>query len=125
MAEEDALAEARSRRLDHLRYRFVEGPVLQLDFRQMNVSFDPGTVDALDALGTVYKTLRITDAWGTLEVTDEGLIDTNWRFARVSAPYFNTGQTWTGGGYTLVLTDGWMLAPGPRAGDFVVVPVGG
>jgi len=119
MAEEDALAEAREHRLADLRYRFIEGPVLQLDFRQMNVSFDPGTVDALDDLGTVYRTMRITDAWGTLEVTQDGLIDSNWQFARVPAPYFSTGQTWTGDGYTLTLADGWSLTPSLRTGDFV------
>ncbi|MEO0560323.1 MAG: DUF5700 domain-containing putative Zn-dependent protease, partial [Bacteroidota bacterium] len=120
MAEEDALAEARELRLVDLRYRFIEGPVLQLDFRQMRVSFNPGTVDALDDLGTVYTTMRVTDAWGTLEVTKDGLIDSNWRFARVPAPYFNNGQTWTGNGYTLTLADGWTLTPGPRAGDVIV-----
>ncbi|GAB5535902.1 MAG: hypothetical protein Rubg2KO_21510 [Rubricoccaceae bacterium] len=121
MAEEDAIAEAREYRLADLRYRFIEGPVLQLDFRQMNVSFDPGTVDALDDLGTVYKTMRITDAWGTLEVTHDGLIAADWRFARVPAPYFNNGRTWTGDGYTLTLAEGWSLAPGPRAGDLAAL----
>ena len=123
--EEDALAEAREERLADLRYRFVDGPVLQLDFRQMNVSFDPGSVDALDDIGTVYRSMRVTDAWGTLEVTLDGLIDSNWRFARVPAPYFNEGSTWIGDGYELTLNEGWSLTSAPRAGDLLVEEASG
>src|SRR5690606_38219206 len=55
--------------------RLVDGPVLRLPFQQMRIGFNPSNLVPLPPHGTVYPTLRITDAWGVLEVTDGALLD--------------------------------------------------
>jgi hypothetical protein len=45
------------------RRKFIDGPVLTLRFRKMNVQFNPSTLQPLGDAGTVYPTIRITDEW--------------------------------------------------------------
>ena len=51
------------------RRKFVEGPVLTLVFRHMNVQFNPQNLQPLGDAGTVYPTIRVTDDWGVIEGT--------------------------------------------------------
>jgi len=92
-----------------MRRKFVTGPVLELPFYRMNVQFDPGKIDVLDDIGNVYVTMRISDTWGVLTVTQGGLITKNWRMAVVPAPADPSGTDITGDGYTLELNEGWVL----------------
>jgi hypothetical protein len=59
---------ARQKRLAGYRAALIEGPVLTLPLAKANCQFRPSTLVALDDLGTVYPTLRLTDAWGALQV---------------------------------------------------------
>ncbi len=119
--EEDARAAKRRIHLASLRQRFVSGPVLQLPFAEMKVGFDPRQVEALDSLGSVYGTLRLTDRWGVLQCdASGGLIRGNWSGAVVPAPSDTAGRRLTGPGWVLELTPGWRLVRGPRRGDWTV-----
>ncbi|MCD9006944.1 hypothetical protein LDO31_11990 [Luteimonas sp. XNQY3] len=117
--------EARDRdRLDRVaRWRdtLVEGPVLVLPLQNMNLQFNPQTLAALDDIGTVYPTLRLTDTWGELAVVEGGaaLVHADYRSATVALPQDGDGTQ--GEGWTLTLTPGWTLVPGSRAGDMTLV----
>ncbi len=112
---------ARQSRLAALRAQFIEGPVLILPLRRMNMQFDPGLPVPLDTFGTVYPGLRLVDEWGILTVTDGGaFLASDFSEARVGAAGLGAGATVTGKGWTLQLADGWMLREGARAGDFRV-----
>ncbi len=116
-AEETAALEARKAAARDYTARLVEGPVLRLPFQQMQFSFNPSQVFPLPPHGTVYPTMRVSDAWGVLEVSGGGLIDPNFSGATVPAP--DAGAL-SGEGWTLKLNDGWRLAPGARSGDLTV-----
>jgi len=120
-AEESAAAAERDRRAAEWRAKLVDGPVLLLPFRQMQIQFDPGELFPLQDHGTVYPSLRITDAWGVLEAREGALIDGSWSGVRVAAPSgaAETGQL-SGPGWTLTLAPGWRLRPGVRAGDLTI-----
>jgi hypothetical protein len=106
--------------------RFVTGPVLTLPLTErLGVSFDPNGVVPIDDTSSVYPTLRVTDVWGVLEVSDGAVIvrDQN-KFVRVvvEAPKDatkNTGEI-AGNGWKLTLSQGWTLAKGNRQGDWDV-----
>lgn len=100
------------------RKRFVDGPVLRLDLVDMRIQFDPTTLQPLEGVGTVYPSMRITDAWGTLEVSDGALLRDDWKAVTVRAPA--RAAALAGPGWTLRLAPGWRLAAGARAGDFVL-----
>ena len=115
--EETRAAEA-AKQLAHYRSVLVEGPVLHLTLRKMNIEFNPATLVPLGAEGTVYPTAHIVDVWGALTVTGGGVrMAQDWKHAYVSAPRSPKGDPLSGEGWTLKLAPGWSAQPGARKGD--------
>ena len=79
----------------------------------------------MDGLGKVYPKMRMTDAWGILNVESGGaLIASNWSTVTVPAPSDANARPLAGDGWTLELSDDYGLRAGKRSGDFVVRRVG-
>jgi hypothetical protein len=107
-------------RVGAYRAALVNGPVLVLPLTKANFQFNPQTLVALDDVGTVYPTLRLTDAWGDLVVERNGaLVQAGSKQATV--PLRSGGDAMRGDGWTLILKPGWKIAPGSRAGDSILV----
>jgi hypothetical protein len=119
-AQEEERQRARQARLAAARQRFVEGPVLLLPLRQPQVSFDPGNLQPLDTLGTVYPSMRVSDTWGVLEVAKGALLASDWTRVTVPAAPDTIGSPLRGDGWSLTLHGGWWLAPGTRPGDQIL-----
>lgn len=102
------------------RKKFIDGPVLTLRFRKMNVQFNPSNLQPLGDAGTVYPTIRITDEWGVIEGKNGALMKPDWSALVVSAPAVTTGSAVTGDGWTLTLRRGWKIVPDARSGDFTL-----
>jgi hypothetical protein len=104
------------------RAALVDGPIVELPFRAMKIQFDPNEVMSLDDLGNVYPHLRVSDAWGVLEVSGGALVRKDWSGVVVSGPIAagSPGTPIRGHGWTLALAPGFSLAPGARAGDLVL-----
>jgi len=120
-ATETAREAAHRAQLARNRARFVDGPVLALAFQRMQVQFDPRNLQPLDGAGTVYPNLRISDAWGTLEVDGGALIRSDWSAVVVPAPASADARPLQGDGWRLELAPGWTLAPDARRGDWALV----
>ncbi len=93
---------------------------------QLNYGFDPNDVVSMDENTSAYTTLRASDTWGVLEVTDGALIvREQGKLSRVvvKSPKDAAGKTGeiTGNGWKLTLAPGWSIAAGARPGDFTVV----
>ena len=117
-AEESAKYAAGMARQDSLRARYVSGPILRLPLAEMNMSFNPNTVEPLPDVGTVYRPFRLSDKWGVLDADSSGaLVDTGFREARVAAP--EPGGL-SGAGWRLTLNAGWEVVPAERAGDYTI-----
>lgn len=106
--------------------RFAEGPVVRLaPGAAFNFSFDPNSVQSYRG-GMVLPTARITDAWGVLEVTANGvwLPQRDGLFTGIILPA-PPGQDrpTEGDGWRLQLAPGWAVVPGERPGDWQVVPL--
>ena len=82
----------------------------------------PGNLVPLDDLGTVYPTLRITDAWGILTVNNGALLNTKWTRVTVPAPAKSDSDPIIGEGWQLDLNAGWKLLPAERPGDYRLTP---
>jgi hypothetical protein len=106
-------------RLAELRRRFVEGPILILP-RGRNASFLSAGMTPISGEGMVYSTYRTKADWGTLEASAV-LVDMDRGKLTVPAPTVVEGKTLKGDGWTLAIADGWVIRPGPRAGDFQLV----
>jgi len=122
-ARETAREHDRQARLADLRARLVDGPVLVLPLAQSNFQFNPQTLVALDGVGTVYPSMRLTDVWGSLEVERGGaLVRSTTRLATVPrvGPSADSGN---GDGWRLQLKPGWAIVPGQRTGDLTVTHV--
>jgi hypothetical protein len=58
-----------------LRARFLDGPALSLPVAsRFNFSFNPNGAVPIAGLGTVYESSRISDEWGTLDVSSGGVL---------------------------------------------------
>ncbi|HEL4243121.1 hypothetical protein I5U23_16175 [Stenotrophomonas maltophilia] len=120
LREAEALREQqRLAQLEHNRARFVTGPVVRLDLRSMRIQFNPNTMQPLPGSGTVYPTMRLTDVWGSLDVTDGALMQSDWKAVFVQAPA-STEPPLQGPGWSLNLKPEWSLVPGTRNGDYVL-----
>jgi hypothetical protein len=105
--------------LEHNRARFVTGPVVRLDLRNMRIQFDPNTMQPLPGQGMVYPAMRLSDIWGSLDVTDGALLHSDWKVVFVQAPA-SAEPPLEGPGWSLNLKPGWSLVPGTRKGDYVL-----
>ena len=126
LASEHERESTRQKRMAADRARFVDGAVLKLPLRSPNVSFDPNTLAPLEPFGTVYKSARVSDAWGTLDVSRGALLATDWSSVTVAlAPDRGiaslVGPLIVGDGWKLELAPGWKLVPAGRPGLFVAV----
>jgi hypothetical protein len=106
-----------------MRRRFVDGPVLVLPAAgNINFGFDPNGVVALNESSVIYRPLHASDGWGLLEASAAMIVRENGSIRRVvvPAPTNTVGDKLSGEGWKLQLEPGFKVAPGPRAGDFVV-----
>ena len=116
MAEEKRETERAARAAD-FRRRFVDGPVLVLR-KGNSASFSTDGMMPIRGEGVIYPSYRTTTAWGSLAGDPVLVGDT---LLRVPAPASIEGPSLRGDGWTLELAQDWMVRPGPRAGDFMVV----
>jgi hypothetical protein len=124
MARENERDERRKDRLAGYRKRFIEGSVLVLPMSgEVSFSYDPNGIEAIDDAASVYASLRVTDAWGILEVQGGAMVTrAGGRFSevRIPAPAEPVARPLSGDGWTLRLNEGWRTAPGTRPGDLTV-----
>jgi hypothetical protein len=118
VAEEKREAARLERVADYLR-RFVEGPVLILPGAR-SASFTNNGMMPIPGHGTIYPTYRTTAEWGRFEAAHVLMAADRSRLI-VPAPASTAGATLSGDGWTLAIAEGWVIRPGPRAGDFVLV----
>ena len=121
---EDERERERQKRIENYRKKFVEGPIVIIPLRNMNVQFDPRNLQPLDNLGTVYPNIRISDNWGILTVINGALMSSNWTNIYVSAlniplEIIDTNHI-KGDGWKLELNEGWKLVPSERKGDYLL-----
>ncbi|MBT8268232.1 MAG: hypothetical protein HKO96_07090 [Flavobacteriaceae bacterium] len=101
--------EKRLKKITDLKLKFIDSPVLEIIFENMNISFDPRNLTPLEEYGTVYPNLRITDNWGILTVENGSLMSSDWSMLRVSAPNKITDSLVKGDGWSLELKPNWTI----------------
>jgi len=124
IAAETAREEARRERLAGYRERFVTGPVLIIRFDgATRFSFDPYDIHALDGLGTVYGSMRITGPWGVCESAGSVLVveePSGRKQFRLPAPGDPGTTPIEGDGWTLTLEPGWRLRQISSKGNYLL-----
>jgi len=89
--------------------KFIEQPHLEITFEKMSVSFDPRNIMPIEGYGTVYPTLRVSDNWGILNVSDGALLGTNWDKITISEPTLINKDKVIGNGWTIDLNSGYFI----------------
>lgn len=121
-SEEAARAARIAERNRDYRARLVDGLVLRIGFVTMNIEFDPNRVFALNGEGAVYPTLTVRDAWGTLTVTGDALLASDWSNVRVAGRAVQQGERLSGPGWALDLKPGWTIEDAGREQRLVKRP---
>ena len=118
---EQARDQVKQAHMAELKAKLVDGPVLRLPLAGHHASyqFNPTTLEALGSDGVVYPTMTLNAEWGALSVQQGALLDKAMTVAAVAAAGASTDHL-QGPGWHLTLKSGWIVAPGDRAGDFVV-----
>jgi hypothetical protein len=89
--------------------KFIEQPHLEIRFEKMSVSFDPRNIMPIEGYGTVYPTLRVSDNWGILTVSNGALLGTNWDKITVCEPTLINKDKVVGNGWTIDLNTGYFV----------------
>lgn len=120
LSSEQRRAEDRQARLDELRKIFVEHPTLTLPGGSH--SYDTRGAVSLQGIGTIYfGPFRASGTWGKLEAEKGVLVSSDDSFRRVAAPIKLDETTFSGDGWKLSLSPGWIVKEGERKGSFEVV----
>jgi hypothetical protein len=108
--DEETKREERTKQLlAEYKYKFIEQSHFEIRFEKMNISFDPRNMIPIDDKGTVYPTIRVTDKWGILEVSDGALISAQWDKISVTNPTSLEGKNIKGPGWVLTLNEGYVV----------------
>ena len=108
VAAERVRDEKKQATLRDFRARFIDGSILILPLRNMQFEMNPNEAQPFEPYGTVYRTLTLRDAWGSIVVKKGGaMIASDWTKLIVPRPPTDD--------YTLSLNEGWKIE-----GDTVV-----
>lgn len=89
---------------------FLGDSIVEIELKKVNIAFNPSNIMPLDAMGTVYPNLRVTDDWGILDVDSCGaLISSKRNKVIISRPNLVTDSVITGEGWKLKLKKTWKL----------------
>lgn len=120
LLSEEKREQDRQARLDDLRKTFVEGPALS--FPGGSHSYDTRGAVSLQGTGTIYfGPFRASGPWGKLEAEKGVLVSSDGSSRRVAAPIKLDETTYSGDGWKLYLSPGWIVKEGERKGSFEVV----
>jgi len=109
VAEESERERKRLEKIEKLKRKFTQAPILELPFQNMNISFDPRNITPIESLGTVYPNLRVTDNWGILTVNNDALLANDWSKVTVTEPSEISSELIKGDGWQLELAVGWKV----------------
>ncbi len=117
--KEETAREAKTKQLiAEYKNKFIELPHFEIQFEQMNVSFNPGNIMPVEDKGTFYPNIRVTDKWGILVVEKGALMSPNWDKISVTNPIKTENKNVSGEGWTLELTDGYAVTKNEKNGNF-------
>ena len=119
-ASEEQRELERQARVAELTARFVDGPVVTLP-RARGASFITTGATPIPGAGTVFMVYRADDAWGTLDVEQGGVLVREETLVVPSPASLGAERAFAGDGWRATLADGWVVRPGARPGDYVVV----
>jgi dienelactone hydrolase len=120
-AAEEQRERLRQDRINELRRRFVDGPVLVVPGGGSGMSDSRGAT-VIPGTGTVYfHAYRASGPWGTLEAENGVLLASDGRSRRVPAPVRRDDGSFSGDGWTVKVATGWTIREGARRGDYEVV----
>ncbi len=116
---EEEIREGKTKKLiTEYKSKFITQPHFELNFKQMDVSFDPRNIMPIEDKGTVYPNIRVTDKWGILTVENGALMSPNWDKISVTIPLKNENKYISGDGWTLELTDGYSVIKDESTGNY-------
>ena len=102
--------EKRILRIKSLTEKLINNPILKINLKEMGIQYDPREVQPLKNYGTVYHTIRVTDEWGILDVSEDALMSDDWKTITVSAAKFKINNNFIeGNGWNLTLNEGWKI----------------
>ncbi|MDR2913737.1 MAG: hypothetical protein LBV74_02720 [Tannerella sp.] len=119
IVQEEATREEKIKKLvAEYKYKFIESPHFELQFEKMNISFDPRNIMPIEDKGTVYPNIKVIDLWGILTIDNGALLSPDWDKISISNPVETEGKKVIGDGWTLELTDGYIIEKEMQTGNY-------
>jgi hypothetical protein len=118
---EEARARVQQVRVNELRGRFVDGPVLTMPAAGSGTSNTSGSV-GIPAVGTVlFGNFTLSAQWGRLNANNGVLRSADGTTLSVPVTAPPEGALLQGDGWSVTLNSGWRVRPAARPGSFTIV----
>lgn len=118
-ASEERRELERQARVAELTARFVDGPVVRFPRPRSASIITTGSMPIPG--GTVFVEYHADDAWGRIDVEGGVLLGVDELVVAAPAHVDEAARAFGGEGWRVTLADGWVVRPGERPGDYVVV----
>jgi hypothetical protein len=120
VAAERSREEKRIEQQRQLKALLIDGPILVLPLGQMQMSFDPGRNVPVEAVGTVYGNLVVSDSWGKLSSTGKAMITLDYKQLIVPVDADFDPSHPQGADWSLELAKEWDVKPSEGPGKWTV-----
>jgi len=106
------------KKIAEIKHKFIESPHFELQFEKMSISFDPSNIMPIENYGNFYLNVRVIDLWGTLTTENGALMSPFWDKISITNPTKTDGNKIIGDGWTLELTDGYIIEKDETTGNY-------
>ncbi|HET9058019.1 MAG TPA: hypothetical protein VFN30_14335 [Chitinophagaceae bacterium] len=120
ISREETEREIRNKKIvDAYKAKFLEQPNFEISFEKKRISYDTRYIVTIEDLGVVYPTMKATDNWGVLDITDVGgLLNQEKSKMIITAPLKFDGNKISGEGWILQLNEGYIVERDSKTGNF-------
>jgi hypothetical protein len=119
-ASEERRELERQARVAELTARFIDGPVVTFPRARSASMITTGSMP-IPGAGTVFVQYRADDGWGTLDVEEGGVLVRSDALIVPAPTSLGAERSFAGDGWRATIADGWLVRPGERTGDYVIV----
>ena len=116
--EETEREEKTMKKIAEIKHKFIESSHFKLQLEKVDIAFNPSNIMPIENYGNFHLNIRVIDLWGTLTVESGALLNPFWDKISITNPIRTEDNKIIGDGWTLELTDGYIVEKDESTGNY-------